>query len=763
MPKTRTKARSDLPRPVKVFELALLGLCLSLMVLRGTYTEAPIANASMPNNLSDTVYSLTLTGLMVAALLLWLVRSLWRGPLHYRVTGIEIGLGLFILGGVVSGWAASDKRLAISQTMILLGPIIMAVLLVQLLDSAARIRAVLLVLGALGILSAYQCAEQYAISNEITIEQYEKAPELLLEPLGIEPGTFQHFLFEHRLYSRGVRGFFTTSNSAASFALLAAFAAFALLLMRRNTLSDSNASRRRLLPYTGIGLAIVVIGLFLTQSKGGILGFLAAGALFGLWFVLRPWLAAHRRRALLLFGTLTVVGFVVAVSATISYGMKHGRLPGGNSMLVRWQYWRASAQMVADHPLTGVGPGNFAHVYPKYKPAAALESVADPHDFPLSLLAQYGPLGLLGFLAMIFVPLWGSTVPGKEPDPTDTHGPSSRSGRLAVTMLAVTALTMLLVRPFLVPPSSGGDGALVLYQIVVLYVAPAAAYLIGFVLLAAPLKPRTAFPRGWEWTPITAALACAILGVLLHNLIDFAIFEPGVWTAFWIVVACLVATNIQRQQRPPAIVSPSAAVRPLASTVSVAIMGLYALFVWRPVFAATRHIEQAETMASTGWFDKAHHLLDEADEADPLSSTALSLNGRLYLQEYEHSHNDKTLEKAATCFENASQTDPADYKNYEKAGMVYRLLGQDQKAYDWYLQAAAHYPGCGRLHFQLGQIADQLGWRDRARKQYAEAIRIEEAFQVQFHLMYPDRQKVVSRLGEADFRIAQQRLAELSK
>ena len=93
-------------------------------------------------------------------------------------------------------------------------------------------RLVLIVIVALGIVSAYQCAEQFFVSNAITIEQYEKDPNMLLGPLGIEPGTFQHFLFEHRLYSRGIRGFFTTSNSAASFAICASFAAIALFAGR---------------------------------------------------------------------------------------------------------------------------------------------------------------------------------------------------------------------------------------------------------------------------------------------------------------------------------------------------------------------------------------------------------------------------------------------------------------------------------------------------------------------------------------------------
>ncbi|GAH26554.1 unnamed protein product, partial [marine sediment metagenome] len=63
--------------------------------------------------------------------------------------------------------------------------------------------------------------------NQGMIDEYEKAPQTLLEPLGITAGTSDHFQFEHRLHSKDVKGFFTTGNSAGSFALFAAFAGIA--------------------------------------------------------------------------------------------------------------------------------------------------------------------------------------------------------------------------------------------------------------------------------------------------------------------------------------------------------------------------------------------------------------------------------------------------------------------------------------------------------------------------------------------------------
>jgi len=41
---------------------------------------------------------------------------------------------------------------------------------------------------------------------------------------------------------------------------------------------------------------------------------------------------------------------------------------------------------------------------------------------------------------------------------------------------------------------------------------------------------------------LALAVLCGLVAVLIHNLIDFAIFEPGVWNTFWLLIAILVAT-----------------------------------------------------------------------------------------------------------------------------------------------------------------------------------------------------------------------------
>lgn len=742
----------------------LLALCLCILALRVTYTEAPTSQVlTMPGSLGDTVYSLTLSGLLIFALVLWLLAGVFTGRPVYRFTGIEIGLAIFGVAAVLATLGASDKRAAITQVVTLLGPICAALLLAQILDHPAKLRLVLVVIVGLGIVSAYQCAEQFFLSNSITIEQYEKAPQLLLGPLGIEPGTFQQFLFEHRLYSRGVRGFFTTSNSAASFALLACAAAAVLLVARFRAGRTREAAPRYKL-FGALAAFLVLAGLLLTQSKGGILALGAGLALGGLAAGVHRWLPTQRRLIVTAAVALALLLGIGAGGAAVHYGLTHGRLPGGNSMLVRWQYWTASAKMIADHGLTGAGPGNFSDYYTHYKAAAALESVADPHNFLLSLMTQYGPLGLLGFLAMVFVPLGRviATPAPAPPEPAATPQPSFRTLALA-TLLAMGA-SLLFVRGLLIPTAADSPDVL-LYELITVHVAPVAAFLIGFLLVAAPLDRGSSQPAGLTGPVLPTILGCAVLAVLLHNLVDYALFEPGVWMTFWVVMACLIAARVQQQSGSRIAVSAGRVGKPLAVVATVALLGAYGLFVWRPAYQTTVGIQRARQAASAGRYDAAHRYLETAAQADPLSPVTANFNGRLYLQQHEQAEPKQPalLESAAVCFQQAIARNPADYKSFEKLATVYSRLGQPQQAYDAELRAAALYPGCERLWFELAETAEQLGKPGLALCHYTKAVEIEDAYRQQFRQMYPDREKIVSRLGDGKYQHAQRRIRELSQ
>ncbi len=753
------------------FEYALLALCLAVIALRTTITESPATQSStFAANLGDSLYSLSVSAVLIMAFILWVVWNFCSKSFIYRRTGMEIGLGIFCVGAFVAGLAAADKRLALTDIAVFLAPLLTALLLVQILDSHSKIKLMLAVIAALGVISVYQCAEQFFVSNQMTIEQYEQDPQSLLGPMGIKPGSFQQFLFEHRLYSRGVRGFFTTRNSAGSFALMALFAAIALFIDKfKNRRSDTSGLRYLL--GCGLGVVAILFSLALTRSKGAMIGLFFATAVLILFLFFCNWLKAHKRAILITCLLLAIAGG----GAVVSYGLSHDRLPGGGSMLVRWQYWHASAKMYADHPLAGVGPGNFGDFYTRYKPAAASESVADPHNFPLSILTQYGPLGLLGFLAMLIVPLWRMIAPTSAGASVETNRLKPTFRTQAILFLVVISTALLFVRPILMPEIFAETLDVIIYVIVTMHVAPVAVFIIAFVLFAGPLLKTRDSKSEIRNTNTAVVVFCAILGVVLHNLIDFAIFEPGVLTTFWAMIACLIAIDSHTNPRPPLVLKPKPFVKILIVTVALATSWFYLSYVFLPVAGSTARIRKANIAISTGRFEYAHQILAEAANADVLSSSALSLNGRLYLHRYEMTldNNRDLLLLAETCLQNAIERNDAAFKNFERLTDVYRQLAEtsiEQEKADWLDKAFSaasvaveRYPGCGRLHFKQAQIADQMGNAEIAIEQYGKAIEIEDEYRDQFRQMYPEREDVVSRLDINRYYYSKERVEELSK
>ncbi|MHC4563952.1 MAG: tetratricopeptide repeat protein, partial [Planctomycetota bacterium] len=332
-------------------------------------------------------------------------------------------------------------------------------------------------------------------------------------------------------------------------------------------------------------------------------------------------------------------------------------------------------------------------------------------------------------------------------------------------ILGVICGVLLLIRPMLLGRSGDAGLDVLVYEVTTLYVAPVAAFLIGFLLLVLPLENdgRRASHTGQGFIGL-AALTCAVTGVLAHNLIDFALFEPGVWTTVWMILACLVAAGHGTPDAPEPAARPARPVAKVAAGAGAILLLAYVLFVWRPVYATTTRMQQAQSAAATGRFDRAHQLLAAASQADPLCAAPAYLDGRLYRQQYQRTGRQRPdlLEAAARRFQEALAVNSADYKNYEKLGDVSSELRQWREAYDWYVKAADLYPGSGRLSFKAARVAEMLGEVEAALRYYQRAVEIEDSYRRQFRQMYPEREKVVSRLGEEQYGLARQRIEQIT-
>ena len=777
MQKMTTEAEPAKGRTLTILENILLIVCLCIIVLRASLAEMPLARA-------DDVYSLTLSTILMAAFFLWLVLGILANNFIYRKSFMEISLLLLVVASCIAGLSASNGRAAITNAAIFAAPIFMAILLVQILDSDLKIKLTLATIAAAGFLNFYQSADQFFKSNDELIRKYKEDPKQMLDTLGIEPGSIDHFQFEHRLYSKGITGYFTTSNSAGSFAILAVFAAAVLLIEKVRNRKRPDAD-----PWYIISGSVVTAGtiaaLLLTRSKGAIAAFIIAAILFAVVWLLGKQLYNHRKKIII----ACILSAALAVFAIISYGLSHNRLPGGNSMLVRWQYWQATARIYKDRPLTGVGAGNFANAYFHYKLPQSLEDVSDPHNFLLSILTQYGPLGLAAFIAIIAVSLYRIIFIPPLPALSGSNQQQARLNKIVISGIIFAA--MLLVRPLATSLPAPVSTEEWVASSLFLYVMPAAAFLVGFLLvtngpLSTIINQQATYPSA-----TVAALSCAVIGLLIHNLADFAIFEPGVFTAFCACVSCLIATDLNYRGRASVIYNPAPAIKGTIAAASIVAFAAIVCFCLLPVTKSISKVIAANQAAFADQFSRSHFLLEEAARDDPLSPLAPSINGQLYITNFirEVQKTDTALRSpprsaegglrgtslllaARDCFEEAISRDKYCYKDYELLSNLYLLLAQtsaEPQKSEWLNnafitanQAVSLYPASDRLRFYLAQIADRLGKIDFALENYKKAVEFEEAFREQFKIMYPGREQF-SRLGQVQYDTAKQRIELLSK
>jgi putative inorganic carbon (HCO3(-)) transporter len=166
----------------------------------------------------------------------------------------------------------------------------------------------------------------------------------------------------------------------------------ALLAQTSLFLLGFSACLRSWKKFTVVGLsALSIIGLALTFSRGGYVGFLV-GFLYLAFFVNRKWiLIAVAGGALLMIAPEIVLPHAVIERIQMTED-QDGRLD--SSSLGRIKMWQRATDLWLSQPLTGVGYNTFWYLTPD-------DDLHDTHNFYLKLLCEQGVIGLGLFLFMI--------------------------------------------------------------------------------------------------------------------------------------------------------------------------------------------------------------------------------------------------------------------------------------------------------------------------------------------------------------------------
>lgn len=393
---------------------------------------------------------------------------------------------------------------------------------------AAR-RWIAALLCAATIPLAAEAAWDVWVQHADDVAYFEAHRGELLNMRGFEASSEQAALYERRLRTAEASGVFTTSNLLASVAGALGLCGAALFVTRRFRGGGGWA-----------GLVCAVAGaltVWLTTSRGAAVAVVMAAALL-VWLVLTQcrraprWITPALALGLvaLAFSAVLVRGGMGPPEAPAD-GFVAGRaIEGERSLLFRAQYWSASAQMMAGHPLRGVGARGFADGYPAAKDPLNPETVTSAHNVFVDQIAMLGMGGvawsalLLGWLGLAAWRVAGVLAGQSAGEVNDAKPlPVGRGDVwLAVSAAVVVFGVSLSVRQ-----------ATLYLDTAVLWLVAAA----GFVAVAAVLGSRDAASD--RVRQIGLLLAAAV--VLVHNQIEMTFFQPESMGLMWLIVGSAAA------------------------------------------------------------------------------------------------------------------------------------------------------------------------------------------------------------------------------
>ena len=206
-------------------------------------------------------------------------------------------------------------------------------------------------------------------------------------------------------YNGYARGTFINRNHFAAFLglLWPVLLAYLLVLKSPRKMEQMLGKRQRaqiLLQKRAFGifcLGLIILGLFFSQSRGGILAAMLAFTLLSLFAGLRRKrvIAALAACWIIMLGYGTVIGFE---------GMTNRFLQIDHGMAGRMEIWKDGWKIVHDHPLTGTGLGTYPEASRAYQNAFGPERLAiHAHNDYLETAAELG----LPAACVLIAGIWG--------------------------------------------------------------------------------------------------------------------------------------------------------------------------------------------------------------------------------------------------------------------------------------------------------------------------------------------------------------------
>jgi O-antigen ligase len=497
--------------------------------------------------------SMVLDLLMCLPALLVLLRRVLDKNYIVRFTWAEALLCAFAGWAVLSVAWAGDKFDALVESSHLVAAAALFWAMAQLVRSWLRLR---IVAGAcMGLLIVYVAQGLHYkfvdVPDTAKFWQAHRAEEMRSH--GWQEGDYALKQYELKVLGGEMMGFHSSPNSFAATIVMLSVIVGGVGIQRIVNKDESGIIGATILP---VPFALFII--YLTHSNAALATpVIAAGILVAIGFFAG---VLNRKRTVAF--SLCAIAIVLGTLAVIGHGIFHGSLPSA-SLNFRWRYWTAAMKLVHAHPLLGIGYGNFGNWFVSVRPAAAAEEVKDPHNLLVRALSELGIVGavlLVGWLARVWWEWTNATRPGfasSTGTPGEGGGEGSRSARhfgkgphpnplpgyrekekqtygprkMFATICSLSVLAVLV--KILAGIDLSADASWVAYEIIK-HIVFGMFLLIGIaIVVVRSSKDASIDDRPSPW--ILWAMLAALAVFLIHNAIDFSLFEPGSMMLFMLV------------------------------------------------------------------------------------------------------------------------------------------------------------------------------------------------------------------------------------
>jgi len=712
-----------------------------------------------------------------------LVIASWVAEGRVRIVRgwLAVPVALWVAGVAISTAAASDVFSALVRGAEMAGLWVGFWALVQAIRTEGERRFLLAMLVGAAVVCAIVAIYQAAFGLPSTWTYFQEHRAEVLAEHGIAPGSWAEKVFIGR-FTGGVQAGLGHPNVLAALLVVGALVA-AGLAREKWSEAGTPASRRFALAVIAAGV-ICAVGVFLTQSRGGVVALAA-----GLYWLAVAWRVRRRGlRIALVLAPLVAGGIAVAAAAAIDQPAVQGAIL---SLRYRLDYWQATAEILRRWGLAGVGLENFGLYYTEFKLPTAPEEIRDPHNLILSVWSNLGVAGLAALAALVVVAVraWVRNLPRaatvRSRVSSQEAGPASGEDTAGLTPAARTGepLSSLLVPTALI----AAPGVIVFFMLgwPIGVVAVAAASLVAALATAEDPSRLEATER-----PLDSSRTACIAGLAAFALMEqigTAILEPPtLWAALLVVGASLsLGDESPRARRGPVrrLVrrsmggagslgeGGSGGVFPLGAGAKFALMfiamaAVFAFVKWLvvPVSRERALLEEAERWHEP---DRQDGILRCAGEVNPLAWEPQMARGRLWQDAGSAAKNvpeiSGRMEQAMAAYQEALARVPRLRRAYlalAQCRLSMPSVGREDRA-AWadalrYVEDARRlYPTDIPTQLELATLVDWLGDAGRAIAEYKRTLELDRLMPEPGRRLPPDvRSDIDSRVRQLEESLA---------